>query len=116
MLDFRYSETTVPSLEDLGQRIRKRHKASGLRIDDAAAPSRESPAGRPTAPGSRGRCSLREMLRMGQAAADAASRQSADEIYRGEERTLVCRIADYVQGQARKLIEMARPMLRVDRA
>jgi hypothetical protein len=56
------------------------------------------------------------MLRMGQAAADAASRQSADEIYRGEERTLVCRIADYVQGQARKLIEMARPMLRVDRA
>ena len=58
----------------------------------------------------------REMLRIGQAAADAASQQSAEEIYRGEERTLVCRIADYVQGQAQTLIEMARPMLRVGRA
>ena len=37
MRDFRYSETDVPSLEDLGQRIRKKRKASGLRIDDAAA-------------------------------------------------------------------------------
>jgi transcriptional regulator with XRE-family HTH domain len=35
--DFRYSEIEVASLEDLGRRIREKRKASGLRIDDAAA-------------------------------------------------------------------------------
>lgn len=37
MLDSRYPETPVLSLEDLGRRIRDKRKASGLRIDDAAA-------------------------------------------------------------------------------
>lgn len=37
MPDFRYPETPVLSLKELGQRIRDKRKASGLRIDDAAA-------------------------------------------------------------------------------
>ncbi len=37
MQDFRYTETTVISLQDVGGRIRKKRKASRLRIDDAAA-------------------------------------------------------------------------------
>ena len=37
MLNFRYPEMPVLSLEDLGQHIRKKRKASSLRIDDAAA-------------------------------------------------------------------------------
>lgn len=37
MTDFRYPETLVLSLKDLGQRIRAKRKTSGLRIDDAAA-------------------------------------------------------------------------------
>ena len=37
MQDFRYTETRVISLEDLGRRIREKRKASRLRIDDAAA-------------------------------------------------------------------------------
>lgn len=56
----------------------------------------------------------REMHRVGQAAEKAAARQCADESYQGEEKALVSRIAAYVQGQARKLTEMARPMLGVD--
>jgi transcriptional regulator with XRE-family HTH domain len=37
MGDFRYSETLIRSLTDLGQAIRLKRKAAGLRIDDAAA-------------------------------------------------------------------------------
>jgi transcriptional regulator with XRE-family HTH domain len=37
MPDFQYPETPVFSLEALGQCIRKKRKASGLRIDDAAS-------------------------------------------------------------------------------
>jgi len=37
MQNFHYSETIVPSLEELGRCIRQKRKASGLRIDDAAA-------------------------------------------------------------------------------
>lgn len=37
MPSFRYSETLILSLEALGRRIRAKRKASGLRIDDAAA-------------------------------------------------------------------------------
>lgn len=37
MPDFWNSETTVTVLADLGRRIREKRKASGLRIDDAAA-------------------------------------------------------------------------------
>lgn len=37
MPDFQYSETPVLRLEDLGRHIRHKRKASGLRIDDAAA-------------------------------------------------------------------------------
>ena len=37
MPDFRYSEKPIISLAALGQRIREKRKASGLRIDDAAA-------------------------------------------------------------------------------
>ena len=37
MVDFRYSETPVLTLGELGHAIRSKRKASGLRIDDAAA-------------------------------------------------------------------------------
>lgn len=37
MPDFQYPESPVLSLRDLGQRIRGKRKATGLRIDDAAA-------------------------------------------------------------------------------
>lgn len=37
MPSFRYSETPVDSLGDLGGAIRERRRSSGLRIDDAAA-------------------------------------------------------------------------------
>lgn len=55
----------------------------------------------------------REMQRIGRAAGKAADRQSADEGYQGEEKALVAKIAEYVRGQAAKLVEMASPMLRV---
>jgi len=37
MADFRYSETTVHTLQDLGRLVRTQRRANGLRIDDAAA-------------------------------------------------------------------------------
>ncbi|HEY0940658.1 MAG TPA: helix-turn-helix transcriptional regulator [Steroidobacter sp.] len=37
MTDFRYSEIVVRTLEDLGRVVRAQRRASGLRIDDAAA-------------------------------------------------------------------------------
>jgi len=37
MPNFQDPETPVGSLEDLGRHIRQKRKASGLRIDDAAA-------------------------------------------------------------------------------
>lgn len=37
MPDFRNPEILIVSLEELGRRIRDKRKASGLRIDDAAA-------------------------------------------------------------------------------
>jgi transcriptional regulator with XRE-family HTH domain len=37
MGDFQYSETPIRTLIDLGQAIRLKRKATGLRIDDAAA-------------------------------------------------------------------------------
>ncbi len=37
MSNFEYSETKIQSLVDLGERIRAKRKADGLRIDDAAA-------------------------------------------------------------------------------
>ena len=56
----------------------------------------------------------REMQRMGRIAVDAAARQAADASYRNEETALVANIAAHVQSQARKLVEMARPMLSAD--
>lgn len=56
----------------------------------------------------------REMRRIGQVAAKAAVQQATDESYQAEEKALIAKIAAYVQGQARKLSEMARPVLRVD--
>ena len=37
MDDFRYSETIVHTLQDLGRLVRAQRRANGLRIDDAAA-------------------------------------------------------------------------------
>jgi serine/threonine-protein kinase HipA len=56
----------------------------------------------------------REMRRIGQAAAEAATQQAADQNYQGEEKALVSKIAAYVRAQARNLSEMAQPMLRAD--
>jgi serine/threonine-protein kinase HipA len=56
----------------------------------------------------------REMRRIGAAAPDAAKLQAIDATYAAEERYFVTRIADFVQNQASKLVEMAAPMLKVD--
>lgn len=56
----------------------------------------------------------REMRRMGKAAPAAAATQAADAIYVGTEREFVGRIATFVEGQARKLADMAAPMLKVE--
>jgi serine/threonine-protein kinase HipA len=56
----------------------------------------------------------REMRRLGKAALAAAPIQASDAIYAGEEKTLVERISVYVQGQAKKLLDMAMPMTQVD--
>jgi serine/threonine-protein kinase HipA len=56
----------------------------------------------------------REMRRMGKAAPAAAATLAADAIYVGTEREFVGRIATFVEGQARKLAEMAAPMLKVE--
>jgi len=37
MADFQYPETAVQTLKDLGHVVRAQRRASGLRIDDAAA-------------------------------------------------------------------------------
>lgn len=55
----------------------------------------------------------REMNRIGREAQAAAAEQLADESYRGDEKAFVSTIAAYVQAQAGKLAESARPMLRV---
>lgn len=56
----------------------------------------------------------REMRRMGKSALAASPIQAADAVYVDGERSLVERISALVQDQARKLIEMAAPMLQVD--
>lgn len=55
----------------------------------------------------------REMLRIGRTASQAAAEQAANDAYVGDEKALVSKIADFVQTQASRLIEMARPMLGV---
>jgi serine/threonine-protein kinase HipA len=55
----------------------------------------------------------REMRRIGTAAPAAAATQAAEAIYRGAEKEFVGRIAQFVEGQGRKLVEMAVPMLKV---
>lgn len=56
----------------------------------------------------------REMRRLGKAALAAAPAQASEAIYAGEERALVERISVFVQGQAKKLLDMATPMTQVD--
>jgi serine/threonine-protein kinase HipA len=56
----------------------------------------------------------REMRRMGKSALAASPIQAADAVYVDGEKSLVERIGALVQDQARKLIEMAAPMLQVD--
>lgn len=56
----------------------------------------------------------REMRRMGKAALVSSPSQAADPVYADDERTLVEHISTLVQDQARKLIQMATPMLQVD--
>lgn len=56
----------------------------------------------------------REMERIGRAAAESAGQQADDESYQGKEKAMTSAIAAYVQGQAQKLIQMARPMLSAD--
>ena len=58
----------------------------------------------------------REMVRMARAAQAAAPTQANEPDYEGEERDFVLRIAGFVQAQARKLLEMAEPMRKVDAA
>jgi serine/threonine-protein kinase HipA len=58
----------------------------------------------------------REMRRMGKSALAASAKQAADPVYVAAESNLVEGISTLVQNQARKLIEMASPMLQVDSA
>lgn len=56
----------------------------------------------------------REMRRMGKRALAASAQQVADAVYVGAERELVEAISTLVQNQARKLMDMAAPMLQID--
>jgi serine/threonine-protein kinase HipA len=56
----------------------------------------------------------REMRRIGTAVSAAATMQAAEAVYTGAEKELVGRIATFVEGQGRKLAEMAPPMLKVE--
>ena len=56
----------------------------------------------------------REMRRIGMAAPAIATTQAAEPDYEGQEKDVVAGIATFVQGQARKLVDMAAPMLKVD--
>jgi serine/threonine-protein kinase HipA len=56
----------------------------------------------------------REMRRIGTAAPAIATTQAAEPEYAGQERDFVARIATFVQGQARKLVDVAAPLLKVD--
>src|SRR5690606_32591983 len=56
----------------------------------------------------------REMTRMGTAALEAAPQQAREGGYVPDEQDLIERISTFVQGQARKLLEHAAPMRRVD--
>lgn len=56
----------------------------------------------------------REMRRIAKAALAAAPAQASEVTYVGEERVLVERISAFVQGQAKKLLDMAMPMTQVD--
>jgi len=56
----------------------------------------------------------RVMHRMGTAAPPAAAAQAADAVYAGAEIDLVRKIAGFVAGQARKLVDMAPSMLKAE--
>jgi serine/threonine-protein kinase HipA len=56
----------------------------------------------------------REMRRMGTAAPAAAAALATDEVYVGEEKELVAKIAEFVAQQAGKLVEMAPVMLKAE--
>lgn len=56
----------------------------------------------------------REMRRMGKSALVCSPRQAADAVYVDGERNLVERISTFIQDQAKKLTDMAGPMLEVD--
>lgn len=56
----------------------------------------------------------REMRRLGKNALTASATQAADAVYVDDERKLVEGISTFVQNQARKLIDMAAPMLQLD--
>lgn len=58
----------------------------------------------------------REMVRMGKAALEAAPAQARAEDYVDDERAFVERISAFVQDQARKLIEQAAPMRKLEAA
>jgi serine/threonine-protein kinase HipA len=58
----------------------------------------------------------REMTRMARAAQTAAAAQAKASDYVAEERSLVARINGFVQSQAQKLLDMAKPMQAVDPA
>jgi serine/threonine-protein kinase HipA len=57
---------------------------------------------------------VREMVRMGKSAAEAAARQAEDSLYVEQERPLVARIAEFVRRQATSMVEMAPAVARVD--
>jgi serine/threonine-protein kinase HipA len=57
---------------------------------------------------------VREMVRMGKGAAEAAARQAKDSLYVEQERPLVAQIAEFVRRQATSMVEMAPAVARVD--
>jgi serine/threonine-protein kinase HipA len=57
---------------------------------------------------------VREMMRMGKSAAEAARRQSEENVYVGQEKPFVAQIAEFVRRQATSMVEMAPATARVD--
>jgi serine/threonine-protein kinase HipA len=57
---------------------------------------------------------VREMIRIGKSAAEAARLQAEESVYVGQEKPFVARIAEFVRRQATSMVEMAPATARVD--
>ncbi len=119
--DLHNCETQAASLETLGRIIRVKRKASALRIDDAAASCGVSVGLLSRLENGKSGVTTDRVLRVLEGVAPfvmdeekVARVVAADDIYVGAEKGRVQRIAAFVSQQARKLIDMAPLMLKVE--